>query len=141
MLTVNEAMQKMKRLNSELKHIINEFGNELDNVQRTDDLDDTFIRDELYQIQDKLDDVSRKIEYMSKPITEQGYIRHNSDGRYELPSGRYFTSGSSCEILTEDYNDEQYWVYTNIEHNGEDYYATALGRDKSINGRMVRVRG
>ncbi|MFD2658517.1 DUF5348 domain-containing protein [Gracilibacillus thailandensis] len=143
-ITTKEAMQELDNLNHEIKRYFNKVDIELDceNISfDSNNPDDYFMRNEIRSISDKLDDIHRKLNYLSKPISDQGYIRRNSSGRYELPSGDYFTSGSACEILyTDDIDNEQYWIYTRIEHNGEDYFATALGRDISINGMMVRVR-
>lgn len=137
---VNEAFKKLERLNSEIESFLKTVGDYCDDVEYDQhNLDEKFLRDELYGISDKLDDVKRKVNYLSKPVREQGFLSHNSDGRYELPSGEYFTSGSSCEILNTD-GDEQEWLFTAIEHNGEDYYAVRLGRNVSINGLMARVR-
>lgn len=141
-ISVDEALTEFNKLNYEIKRVLNKLGDDCDNVHyEPDNLDEDFLRNQMRLYADKLDDVKRGITYLSKPVVDQGYIKHNSAGRYELPSGEYFTSGSVCEILYNDerYN-EQYWVYTSIEHNGNDYYATALGRDTSINGMMVRIR-
>lgn len=137
---VNEAFKKLVKLNNDISSFLNSVGDYCDNVEYdSNNLDEKFLRDQLYTISDKLDDVQRKIDYLSRPVREQGFLSHNSDRRYELPNGYYFTSGSSCEILYLN-EEEQEWVFTSIEHNGDDYYATALGRDKSINGLMARVR-
>lgn len=141
-ITLEEAKREFDKLNGSIRDLLYKMGDDAENIQSDrDDLDQEFYRSEYRSIFSKLEDIYSDIKYLSNPVTEQGYISHNSSGRYELPSGTYFTSGSSCEIL---YNDtrhnEQYWVATAIEHNGEDYYAVALGRDTSINGMMVRIR-
>lgn len=139
-VSVNEAFQKLVKLNNDISSFLNSVGDYCDNVEYDlNNLDEKFLRNQLYIISDTLDDVQRKVDYLSKPVREQGFLSHNSDKRYELPSGDYFTSGSSCEILYSD-GEEQEWICTSIEHNGDDYYATALGKDKSINGLMARVR-
>ena len=94
---------------------------------------------ELYFIVDNLEKAREKISYLSKPIVAQGFLMHNDLKRYELPNGKYLTSGSVCELLVTEM-DGQRWIYTSIEHNGDDYYSTALGKDVSINGMMARVR-
>ncbi|MED5052582.1 DUF5348 domain-containing protein [Anoxybacillus rupiensis] len=140
-MSLEEVKEEFETLNRRIKDVLKKLGTEGENIDcDRDDLDEMFLRSEYIKIADKLDEVRRSIDYLSKPVIEQGHIRHNSQGRYELPSGRYLTSGSSCEILHQ-YSDREYWLYTQIEHNGEDYYATALGRNVSIDGKMVRVRG
>lgn len=49
---------------------------------------------------------------------KQGYLQHNSQGRYTIP-GTYFTSGESIEILV-----DGFWTKGRIEysHKDEDYY-------------------
>lgn len=143
-ITLEEATKAFQKVNDQIQDLLYRLGDECDNLRsKPEDLDYEFIRQEYRSLSDKLDDIYRRIEYLSKPIVVQGYIRHNESKRYELPDGTYFTSGSSCEILVDDMEfgePIQYWVKTTIEHNGEDYYATALGRDVNINGLMVRVR-
>lgn len=139
-ISINEAMKQLKKLDSELKSVLRNFGEYCDNVTfDSNDSDENFMHDQFYIIVDKLDAVHKNIAYLSKPVTDQGFIKHNSLKRYELPSGHYFQSGSVCEILVSS-RGTQKWIYTSIEHNGEDYYATALGQDTSINGMMVRAR-
>jgi len=96
------------------------------------------------KLADQLDDIHRRLEYLDKKIVAEGPIFHNSSGRYEMLNGEYFTSGSKIEILVkpiyEDEGRKPYWVLTSIEHNGDDYYAVALGRETPINGMTVRLR-
>jgi len=142
-ISLQDAHNEFSKMKSAIRNALYVLGDDCDNL-RTDreDLDQEFFRTQYRSLVDKADDIYRRLEYLSKPIKEQGYIKHNSGKRYELPSGTYFTSGDTCEILYNDPRyDEQYWVYTSIEHNGEDYYATSLGKDVSIKGMMVRVRG
>lgn len=142
-ISINDFKKNIVRLNDEINRYLREFGDSGEKVSHDpDDLDEVFLFEQLYHIMEDLYEVQYKLEYILKPVIEQGYIKHNSLGRYELPSGHYFTSGSRCEILyTNKDTGEQYWVITTIEHNGEDYYARALGKDKDINGMLVRIRG
>lgn len=78
------------------------LGDECENIQyNQDDLDEDFLKSQYRSIADKLEDLYYKLQYLSKEVTEQGYIKHNESNRYELPSGTYFTSGSTAEILYE----------------------------------------
>lgn len=141
-ITLDEAANEFHKVKRSIENLLYKLGDEGDNLRtERDDLDQEYLRSEYVSLLEKLDDVYRRLNYLSKPVTEQGYIKHNELKRYELPSGAYLTSGSTCEILYNDskYN-EQYWIYTSIEHNGDDYYATALGKDISIKGMMIRIR-
>jgi hypothetical protein len=140
-INLEEATNEFNKMHKSIQTLLYKLGDECDNIRYDrGDLDQDFLRGQYHLLADKLDSIEKRLTYLSKPVVEQGYIRHNDLDRYELPSGTYFTSGSSCEILITRY-DEQYWVYTSIEHNGSDYYATAVGINTSINGMMVRIRG
>lgn len=140
-ISLKECENELNKLNQQIKNVISKLGNDGENIRiDRDNLDQEFFYNQYRLILDKLIDISEKIKYLSSPIKEQGILRKNKDGRYALPSGEYFTSGSTIEILYTDEDNEQYWLLTRIEHNGEDYYATALGRDISINGMMARTR-
>ena len=141
-LTLDEATNEYEKVHKSIKDLLYNLGDDCDNIRYDrDDLDEDFLQGQYYYLADQLKKIERRLSYLLKPVTEQGYIRHNAGKRYELPSGTYFTTGSDCEMLVNDTrNDEQYWIHTDIGHNGEDYYATKLGKDVSINGMMVRVR-
>lgn len=59
-----------------------------------------------------------------------GYLKHNSQGRYEIPGVAYFTSGEPIELLVDDL-----WTKGRIEysHRDSDYYFIAED-DKKIHG-------
>lgn len=52
----------------------------------------------------------------------EGYLQHNSQGRYEIPNATYFTSGDLIEILA-----DGVWTIGRIEfsHSAGDYYFIA----------------
>lgn len=95
-------------------------------------------RHALFGLLDKLDDVSRELEYLAKPIRDCGHLQRGDNGRFEL-NGREFTSGESIEILVVDPDGEDpaYWLHTRIEHD-TDYYAVAGHR--RLDGLMARYR-
>src|SRR5690606_18833494 len=102
-MNVKEGLQEFQKLNEEIKRVVDLAGFECENIQYDpDNLDERFLRSQFVQLYDQLVDIQRRINYLSKPVVDLGFISHNSDGRYALPSGEYFTSGSVCEIL---YND------------------------------------
>lgn len=87
-----------------------------------------------------MQDIANRLSYLKKGIKENGRLMQNAIGRYELSSGYEFTSGSQCEILVASTFGYNYWLYTTIEHNGEFYYATSLGKDVRIDGYLARIR-
>lgn len=52
----------------------------------------------------------------------EGYLQHNSQGRYEIPGATYFTSGEPIEVLV-----DGVWTKGRMEysHKDQDYYFIA----------------
>ncbi|KUP22383.1 DUF5348 domain-containing protein [Paenibacillus sp. DMB5] len=98
-----------------------------------------YLRSMNNKIGSKLDDARRLLRQVNAPVIEEGTLRKNASGRYELPSGDYFTSGSSIEFLHSYSDGDQIWVYSSVEHNGEDYYITNIP-DTPMAGLRVRVK-
>lgn len=142
MVNVNDALKQLNALNVQIEKVVRSFGYESEDIEYDyNDLDQSFYCDEIRQIANTLDQINKDIAYLAKPVVDKGIIHHNSSGRYELPSGEYFASGSMCEILHyNNFYEKEGWCLTRIEHNGSDYYATALGKDVSIDGKEVRIR-
>ncbi|PIE92803.1 hypothetical protein CO726_24875 [Bacillus fungorum] len=135
--------KEMHLLKNKIKKIISKTGYACDNVcYNANDLDEKFIMSQYYYMLTELEKMYHRLEYVSKDVVEEGYISHNKDKRYALQSGRYLTTGSQCEILYKNEETESvYWIYTIIQHNGQDYYAEELGKEVSIDGMKVRIRG
>lgn len=138
--SVNNELNEFKR---HIDHLLYKLGDDCDNLSYdSENIDDSFIADQIRRIEDGINDVKRDIDYLSRPVIERGILMHNSSGRYELPSGIYFTTGSTVEIMyRHPRNNEREWIKTTILHNGEDYYAESLGKDVSIDGMVARIRG
>ena len=53
---------------------------------------------------------------------KEGYLQHNSQGRYEIPNASYFTSGEPVQILV-----DGIWTNGRMEfsHSNGDYYFIA----------------
>jgi len=100
-----------------------------------------FLLEEMQAIMKSLDDVRRRIKYLSLPVREVSRLHRNESGRYETDRGHYYTSGSPIEALIQDgYREVPYWVWTYVEHNCRDYYLVGYG-DLNIEDLTVRVRG
>lgn len=139
-MNVFETMRKIQKLNNELESILKSVGDYCDNVDyNRADPEESFFHDQLMFLTGCLEEVQNRLDYLNKPVAAQGFLKHNDHKRYTLPTGDYLTSGSVCELLVTD-EDGQRWTYTIIDHDGTDYYATALGKNVSINGMMARIR-
>ncbi|WP_047152748.1 hypothetical protein [Aneurinibacillus tyrosinisolvens] len=96
-----------------------------------------------YEVGDRLSWAFSRIQYLKKDIECEGLLRKNSQGRYELPNGDYFTSGNTIEFLDErpetiDYYGGSMWLLSRVEHAGD--YITTLGTDVSVDGIYARSR-
>ena len=88
----------------------------------------------LYELHDAL----RLLKWVNAPIRVEGRLSKNVEGRYEIgDSGIELTSGDTVDV----HEDDKYWHHSAIEHNGQDYYIKALGKETNIEGLEVRIRG
>lgn len=130
-MTIKELENEIRKLSGSIDSILKATGysdyGDIDSVEYdSTDAEELLLLDELGGIIYKLDEVKSTIDYLSLKIAETGTLHKNSNGRYELPSGREFSCGSGIEILVDDeYTDAPRWVAGAIEHNGNDYYFTA----------------
>ena len=143
-ISLEDTQKEFGKLKRQLYDLLYRLGDDGENIATSRDLDERFLSQQYRGLTEKLDDIHRKLEYLSKDVISEGPIFHNSAGRYEMLNEEYFTSGSSIELLVmdedEDEDERAYWILTTIEHNGDDYYAVALGRETSINGMTARLR-
>jgi hypothetical protein len=106
-----------------------------------DKAEDMYQRTINMNIKSQLEDIRKLILQANAPVKDKGRLFKNSAGRYELPSGNYFTSGGSLEFLLVDpkgsWPDE--WIRSSVEHNGEDYYLTEA-KELPMEGLLVRVK-
>lgn len=141
-ISLEDTQKEFEKLKRQLHDLLYRLGDDGENIASSRDLEERFLIGQYRGLAEKLDDIHRKLEYLSKDVISEGPIFHNSAGRYEMLNGDYFTSGSTIELLVKDKDedDRAYWIQTTIEHNGDDYYAVALGRETSINGMSARLR-
>lgn len=136
----NLIQVELEKLEPRIKwvtNMINEAENE--GVYNEGDPQEMYLRGMFYQIGNKLDDVRRIIRQVSAPVIEEGILHKNSCGRYEMPSGDYFTSGSNIEYFFTNSEGENRWIHSTIEHNGEDY-CVVDNSSIQLEGLMVRVK-
>lgn len=165
---INDIINKISDLNINIKQILYQTKfEEYDDLSELEydknDKEELFLLDELYDILNKLSDISHTLDYLNRPIKDTGKLHKNSNGRYELkrmrePSersedelnGHEFTSGCGIEYLANDnrhmtYNENDeyvstpYWCSSYIEHNGDDYYIVGA-LEVQLEGLLVRYR-
>ncbi|PKH11689.1 DUF5348 domain-containing protein [Planomicrobium sp. MB-3u-38] len=139
-ISLEDTEKEFGKLKRQLHDLLYRLGDDGENIASSWDVDERFLIQQYRGLTEKLDDIHRKLEYLSKDVVSEGPIFHNSAGRYEMLNGDYFTSGSTIELLVKNEDERAYWIQTIIEHNGDDYYAVALGRETSINGMTARLR-
>lgn len=99
-------------------------------------LDDKFNRDTALSILSRLSDIKIDLDWLHKPILAQGYLLKNENGRYKV-KGQELTSGHPLDYYDKDFEE---WKHSRVEHNGDDYYIYHYGRERSIEGLLVRIR-
>ena len=105
-----------------------------------EDSDQLFQLKELRAIMRKLADIGGSIEYLFRPVRENGILRRDENGEYRTEKGYCYRSGSLIEVLlTEADSEKPGWVQTKVEHDGEDYYLVGYD-DIPMEGLNVRVR-
>lgn len=139
-ISLADTQKEFEKLKRQLHDLLYRLGDDGENITTSRELDEKFLSRQYRGLTEQVEDMHRKLEYLSKEVVSEGPIFHNSAGRYELLNGDYFTSGSTIELLINDEDEGSYWILTTIEHNGDDYYAVALGRETSINGMTARLR-
>ena len=104
------------------------------------DSDQLFLLNELRSIMRKLAVTGSSIEYLFRPVRENGFLHRDESGEYVTGQGYSYRIGSLIEVLLrDDYDGVPYWVLTKVEHDGEDYYLVGY-EDIPLEGLRVRVR-
>ena len=151
---IKEIMNEVFELNAKIKQLIShaeyEQYDDLSGLKYDDENpDDLMMLDELKTLFSRLDDISHTINYLNRPIKEEGFLHKNRNGRYEI-NGHELSSGCGIECLITDdwhfkydedgrYVETPFWYASRIEHNGEDYYIVDV-YDIEMEGLRVRIR-
>ncbi|AIQ59709.1 DUF5348 domain-containing protein [Paenibacillus borealis] len=127
------------KLEPELKRVAKliEEG-ENDGIYDREDPDAQYLRSMFNVISEDLSKTRRYIRQLSAPLVAEETIYKRPDGRYGSRTS-YYTSGAAIEYLFTDSWGDQVWVYSHIEHNGEDYYIVNNPK-LSLEGLRVRVK-
>lgn len=153
-MNIKELRDKLNTLNAGIKEIISQAEyNEYEDLSGLEKYDDIMNSPEQLQMFDecrdvlcKLAEVQGTISYLNRPVTAEGYLQKQNNGRYAL-YGTELQCGSGIEYLCEDdstyYDFESgkcrpYWKASRIEHNNANYYIA--GCKKDIDSVKVRIR-
>lgn len=139
MVSINEVYNKIILLNREVMEIqkratgsneMNEIGEQ---IEKPKNPDEAMKYDFVIRTLDKLDDISRDVSYLQKPVRFRGVLYRNSRGRFEIPEYEW-TSGRGIEVLI-----ENAWIHSRVEHDGKDYYIVGYS-SVPMDGLKVRIR-
>jgi len=128
----NEIQKVFEQLNIDPQ---NEDFVSLENITSIDPIEDLFLRERIIFISNQLQSIKEDIAYLNQPITLSGELFKKSDQRFYLHD---FVLTAGCLVEIKD--DDGEWNLTRIEHDGKDYYAVTLGKDKNLVNRLCRIR-
>lgn len=150
---IKEIMKEVFEINMKIKQLIShaeyEQFDDLSGLEYDDENpDDLMALDELRNLFRKLDDISHTINYLNRPIKEEGFLHKNRNGKYEI-NGHELSCSCGIEYLATDdwhfkydeegrYVETPFWCTSRIEHDGEDYYI--VDADVELEGLKVRIR-
>lgn len=112
---------------------------ENDGVYNNEDPEEMYLRGMFYRIGDYLDDARRFTRQVMAPVIEEAILHKGNDGRYYAGKHAYYTSGAAIEYLYINPSGDSRWIYSHVEHNGNDYYIVSAP-DRSMDGIKVRVK-
>lgn len=139
-INLQETTKGLIRLDKSIKRLLTKTGYDCDNIKYDNyKSNDKSLFVECSSVINQLENIHMLLDYVLNPVIEEGYISLDENGKYVLPSGKELINGSKCEILCEVWGKNE-WIYTLIEKDNENYYATSLGSGTSINGLKVRIR-
>lgn len=145
MNTLKDLVSRLYNVNREITGIIKAAKfDEYDDLSglniNYDDPEERFLLEELREIMGELENASRGLSYLARPITGEYTLHKNSGGRYECSAHEY-SSGNGIEFYYFDEYEERYsWAASRVEHDGNDYYIVGH-KGLSLEGLRVRRRG
>lgn len=136
---ISELLQEVNKTGSFIKHLQNQLQEFSDSYSlQNASTDERTTAMMFVSLLDKLEDASDIIEFYKRPITKQGYLNQNSNGRYVV-DGTELTCGSTVEILYDRWQEgKTEWLKTQIEAENGVYYA--VGYQDALNGALARIR-
>ena len=130
---LEELLPRMQRVFKQIKDMEDEWSNHYDR----NDPEEQYRRGMFYKAGDLMDDAARVLTQVFEDVRVEGYLKQQSNGRYEL-NGTELFSGSGIEFLSVDH-DPPRWVATHIEHYDGDYRLVNY-REVPLNGLHVRIK-
>ena len=130
----NEILAQLLDLKSKIEKVLRSVDFDSSNIilENENDPNELFIREKCKSILNRLDDINSELEYLVRPIIEEGVLYKKSNGRYAISDNYEFTSGSPVEVFV-----DGEWILTRVEHTDGDYYFYDL---KNIPMAGARVR-
>jgi archaellum component FlaC len=139
-INLQETTKGLIRLDKSIKRLLTKTGYDCDNIKYDNyKSNDKSLFVECSSVINQLENIHMLLDYVLNPVIEEGYISLDENGKYVLPSGKELINGSKCEVLCGVCGKNE-WIYTLIEKDNENYYATSLGSRTSIDGLKVRIR-
>ena len=143
-MKIEDLTKELYNLNRSIKEITTTTGfYEWENLEEVeadkDNPEQLLLLEEYKRVIGKLDEVNRALDYLKRPITIEGELLLQNNGRYTIGDTE-LTSGKPLEVLIYDEYEELYrWLASRIESNSKGYYI--VGYDGVINGLKARIRG
>ena len=142
-----DLKKQLKNLNSYIRSVLHDSNFEENGYLVTDDNFESMTIDEfqLYieyeKILDKLDSVSERLAYLSRPITHKGKLYLTDSHRFACES-REISCGCLIEVLNYDeYYKRSGWIIGRVEYSDSKGGYYLYGHDIPLNeGMTVRIR-
>lgn len=119
-----------------LKQFEDRIGRDADYLDPPENPDERQLHAVARHISDSISDIKWDLNYLTKEILCEGELIKQPNDRYAIGDVE-LTSGSPVEVYDPD---DEAWMMSAVEHNGNDYYIKSLGRETPIENRLVRVR-
>ena len=143
-MKLDDLRKELNLLNGKMKEILRKSGYEdYGDVEvdfNQDSPDEVQLAMEYRSIVGKMDELSHALSYFMRPVTHEGKLRMNRNGRYEL-DGRELTSGSGVEVLLYDDCMERWeWCASRIESKPDGMYYLVGKSTLDLEGVTARLR-
>ena len=142
-MELNEVYAIFRKIKGTMEELQDRYGDFPDYFEHdTTNAEEKYEFDNARFILMKLEDAYARMEWMEKPIKAEGKLVKNKYDRYEIEgTDYYFTTGYPLDVwFYDDWKEEYRWKRSVVEHNEEDYYIKALGKETPIEGVKVRTR-